>query len=84
MEGVKKGRPESSDSVAPGPLENRFVKRLDGCVGYVSFCLTNGHALKGAQRKMKITPTPPSPVEGEGIMPRHPGVSTLKGRGIVI
>ncbi|NCO61728.1 hypothetical protein GW860_15690 [bacterium] len=47
MEGVKKGRPESSDSVAPGPLENRFVKRLDGCVGYVSFCLTNGHAQMG-------------------------------------
>ncbi|PIY21904.1 MAG: hypothetical protein COZ11_14610, partial [Deltaproteobacteria bacterium CG_4_10_14_3_um_filter_51_14] len=26
---------------------------------------TNGHALKGAQRSMKITPTPPSPVKGE-------------------
>jgi len=28
---------------------------------------------------MKITPTPPSPVEGEGIMTLHPDVSTVKG-----
>jgi len=30
---------------------------------------------------MKITPTPPSPFEGEGIMPPHPDVSTVKGEG---
>jgi len=45
---------------------------------------SNGHALKGAQRKMKITPTPPSPVEEEGILPAHPDVSTVKRRGIFI
>jgi len=38
---------------------------------------------------MEITPTPPSPVEGEGTMPAYPGVSTekgggMKGRGIFI
>jgi len=33
---------------------------------------------------MKITPTPPSPVKGEGIMPLHPDVSTVKERGIFI
>jgi len=27
---------------------------------------------------MKITPTPPSPVEGEGIMPLHHDVSTVR------
>jgi len=30
---------------------------------------------------MKITPTPPSPVEGDGIMPPHPDVSTVKRNG---
>jgi len=30
---------------------------------------------------MKITPTPPSPVEGEGIIPAHPAVSMVKGEG---
>jgi len=30
---------------------------------------------------MKITPTPPSPVEGEGIIPPLPDVSTVKGEG---
>jgi len=33
---------------------------------------------------MKITPTPPSPVKGEGILPAHPDVSTVKRRGIFI
>jgi len=33
---------------------------------------------------MKITPTHPSHVEGEGIMPLHPDVSTVKGRGFFI
>ena len=30
---------------------------------------------------MKITPTPPSPVEGEGIMPAYPDASKVKGEG---
>jgi len=30
---------------------------------------------------MKITPTPPSLVEGEGIMMPHPDVSTVKRNG---
>jgi len=30
---------------------------------------------------MKITPTPPSPVKGEGIMPVFPDVSAVKGEG---
>jgi len=29
-------------------------------------------------------PHPASPVEGEGILPAHPGVSTVKRRGISI